>query len=146
MTTLMRQINVISRCAASYRGEKFKDLKLCAAHHSYIINICKKPGISQEELARHICVDKSNVARQVFNLENLGYIKRIQSQKDKRVIEIYPTSKALEILPYVKEVVKFWNEYVTQDLSDEELKLLMKMMDKLVNRAKGYFENQEVNK
>ena len=67
MTTLMRQINVISRCAASYRGEKFKDLKLCAAHHSYIINICKKPGISQEELVRHICVDKSNLARQVFN-------------------------------------------------------------------------------
>ena len=48
----------------------------------------------------------------------------------------------LEILPYVKEVVKFWNEYVTQDLSDEELKVLMKMMDKLVYRAKGYFENQ----
>ena len=127
MTTLMRQINIISRCAASYRGEKFKDIKLCAAHHSYIIHICKKPGISQEELARHICVDKSNVTRQVFNLE------------------IYPTAKALEILPYVKEVVKFWNEYVTQDLSDEELKVLMKMMDKLVYRAKGYFENQEVN-
>ena len=101
MTTLMRQINIISRCAASYRGEKFKDIKLCAAHHSYIIHICKKPGISQEELARHICVDKSNVTRQVFNLENLGYIQRVQSQKDKRVIEIYPTAKALEILPYV---------------------------------------------
>ena len=86
MTTLMRQINIISRCAASYRGEKFKDIKLCAAHHSYIIHICKKPGISQEELARHICVDKSNVTRQVFNLENLGYIQRVQSQKDKRVI------------------------------------------------------------
>ena len=81
----------------------------------------------------------------MFNLENLGYIQRVQSQKDKRVIEIYPTAKALEILPYVKEVVKFWNEYVTQDLSDEELKVLMKMMDKLVYRAKGYFENQEVN-
>ena len=144
MTTLMRQINIISRCAASYLGDKFKVIYICVSHLSYIIHICKKPGISQEELARHICVDKSNVTRQVFNLENLGYIQRVQSQKDKRVIEIYPTAKALEILPYVKEVVKFWNEYVTQDLSDEELKVLMKMMDKLVYRAKGYFENQEV--
>ncbi len=144
MTTLMRQINIIGRCAASYRNAKFKELNLCSVHHSYILNICKNPGISQEALAKHIYVDKSNVTRQVMALEKLGYLKRAQSQKDKRIIEIYPTEKAFKILPYVKKVVDFWNEYITQDLNPEELELLMKMLEKIADRAKQYYDKQEV--
>ena len=75
MPTFMRQINVISRCGALYRTEKLKEVQLGAPHHSYIINVCNYPGTSQEQLAKHICVDKSNVARQLTLLEQNGYVR-----------------------------------------------------------------------
>ena len=91
MPTLMRQINVVSRCGARYRAEEFKRFGLSAPHHSYILNICKNPGISQEQLAEHICVDKSNVTRQLALLEELGQIpsslrEKIMSQQDANVL------------------------------------------------------------
>ena len=143
MPTFMRQINVISRCGAMYRGEKFRGLGLCAPHHSYLLNICSRPGISQEQLAEHICVDKSNVTRQISYLEERGFVERRQSETDKRVIQVYPTQKALDVLPTVKQVVGFWNEYITQDLTEEEMRMLSGMMEKVANRARGYFSGNE---
>ena len=98
MPTLMRQINVISRCGGRFRTEKLKEFGLCAPHHSYILNICNHPGISQEQLAEHICVDKSNVTRQLAYLENEGYVERKQSETDRRVTLVYPTEKAFRAL------------------------------------------------
>lgn len=59
MPTIMRQINVISRCEGIYRTDRMRGTELGACHHSYILAICRHPGISQEELARHICINKS---------------------------------------------------------------------------------------
>lgn len=143
MPTLMRQINVVSRCGARYRAEEFKRFGLSAPHHSYILNICKNPGISQEQLAEHICVDKSNVTRQLALLEELSYIERRQSEKDRRVTLVYPTEKARAIVGEVGKIVGFWNEYITMDLNDEELSLLSGALQKIANRAKKYFEERK---
>ena len=140
MPTFMRQINVISRCGALYRTEKLKEVQLGAPHHSYIINVCNYPGTSQEQLAKHICVDKSNVARQLAYLEKEGFVERRQSPSDGRVILVYPTQKAFDVLPEVKRVPAFWNEYITQDLTKEEKESLSGVLEKIVCRARSYFE------
>ena len=41
-------------------------------HHTYILNVCRNPGISQEALSQLIFVNKSNVARQLAVLEEKG--------------------------------------------------------------------------
>lgn len=143
MPTLMRQINVISRCGARFRTEKFRPLGLCAPHHSYLLAVCKNPGISQEQLAEHICVDKSNVTRQLTYLEKEGYVERRQSDTDRRVTLVYPTQKALAALPAVRETVAAWNGYLTQDLTEEELSLLSDILQKLSERARKYFDGRE---
>ena len=47
MPTIMRQINIISRCAGLYRTDKLRGAELGACHHSYVLAICRTPGISQ---------------------------------------------------------------------------------------------------
>ena len=146
MPTLMRLVNVISRCGAMYRTEKFRDMHLCAPHHSYIFSVCRTPGITQEQLAEHICVDKSNVTRQLAHLEQEGYVERRQSETDKRVVQVYPTEKAREALPVVRETIGQWNEYVTQDLTPDELETLMNAMEKVAVRARQYVRETEASK
>ena len=50
MTSFMRQINVISRCATMFRANKYKEkgLGIGAGHSSYIMILCRRPGISQD--------------------------------------------------------------------------------------------------
>lgn len=140
MPSLMRQIGVISRCASMFRTDKLKergsDLGNC--HHSYILLLCRNPGISQDAIAKKICINKSNVTRHVSQLEKLGYVERRQSDEDKRVVLVYPTQKAYDALPTVKEVVHEWKEYITEEISAEELELVADVLHRMARRAAEY--------
>ena len=146
MPTIMRQINIISRCAGLYRTDKLRGAELGACHHSYVLAICRTPGISQEELSRHICINKSGVTRHLSYLEEHGYVVRRQSETDRRVTLVYPTEKMQEVLPRVKEIVNEWNTYLTADLSEEELSMFRSVLDHIAQRAKKYADDREESK
>ena len=146
MPTIMRQINIISRCAGLYRTDKLRGAELGACHHSYVLAICRTPGISQEELSRHICINKSGVTRHLSYLEEHGYVVRRQSETDRRVTLVYPTEKMQEMLPRVKEIVTEWNTYLTADLSEEELNMFRSVLDHIAQRAKKYADDREESK
>jgi len=125
-----------------YREKRFKDLDIGASHAHYILAICKKPGMSQDKLAQHLCINRSNVTRQLSYLEDHGYVERRQSEEDRRVLMVYPTDKALEILPFVREVTGEWNSYITDGFSADELDQLNEMLERLAKRAREYAEGK----
>ena len=79
MEAIIRSINHIARLATLYREKELKKFGLGGMHHTYILNICRQPGISQEALAKKIFVNKSNVARQLAILEERGFVTRTSS-------------------------------------------------------------------
>ena len=108
MSQIIRDITEIARCGAQYRSDNLAALGLKGCHASYLTEICANPGLSQDRLARLICINKSNVARQVATLEEEGFIIRKPSIADKRVMELYPTEKTLELLPQISQVQTQW--------------------------------------
>ena len=84
MPSFMRQINVIGRCSAMVRNQKLADTGLTGWHYSYILTLCRNPGQSQEHLARHIYINKSNVTRHLTQLEKNGYVERRQSEEENK--------------------------------------------------------------
>ena len=70
MPGFMKNINQIARCAEQYRTDRLAQLGLTGCQYSNILHVCREPGISQECLARQICIHKSNVARQLAQLED----------------------------------------------------------------------------
>lgn len=143
MPSIMRCINVISRCASMYRAEKMQSSDFSACQHAYILTICNRPGISQEQLARHIPLNKSNVTRTLAVLEARGYVERRQSETDKRMILVYPTQKMLDVYPTVKAIADDWNEYLVKDLSEEEKILFKRTLRKITRRAAEYVDGKE---
>jgi len=143
----VRKINVISRCEGIYRQDKLKESGLGPCHHSYILAISYHPGMTQDQLAKHICINKSGVTRHLSYLEEKGYVERRADQHDKRAICVYPTQKMLDILPEVKKIVKNWNDYLTQDIDPEELACFKRVLDTIAERAQKYiYEKEESEK
>ena len=143
MPSISRYINVISRCGNMYRNERLKETDLGTAHHTYLFTICRNPGISQEKLARMIYINKSNVTRNLAVLEKNGYIERRPSEQDKRVMLVYPTQKAQDTLPLLREIMRDWNDIVAADLSEEELEQLRAILARIAERATGYADEIE---
>ena len=142
MSQIIRDITETARCGAQYREDQLCPMGLKGCHASYLTQICAEPGISQDGLARRICINKSNVARQAAVLEEEGFITRRPSASDKRVLELYPTEKALAALPHIQEVLNRWDSCITADLTPEEKQQLAVLLSKIKTRATAYMEGR----
>lgn len=142
MSQILRDLTQISRSGVQYRADKLAPMGLKGCHSSYLVAICNHPGISQDKLARRILINKSNVARQVANLEEDGFIRRVPSEADKRVMELYPTQKALDLLPQLREILNQWENFITEDLTEEERAQLAVILSKMKPRAASYMEDR----
>ena len=143
MSTIMRKVNILSRCESIYRTDRLKEASLCGFHHSYILAICGNPGLSQEQLARHVCFNKSNVTRHLAQLEEQGYVERRPSESDRRVMLVYPTDKMRSLLPEVRRIVEDWNAYLVEGLSPEEVEQFQSTLLKITLRAKEYVNSKD---
>ena len=133
---LMRNINTISRCAALYRTLTFADCGLSWRWQApYIPEICAAPGITQDQLALRLHVNRSNVTRQLAMLEENGFVLRRRSESDRRAVEVYPTQKAEETLSAVRAVYRSWREKLFYDLTSEERDRLESLLERLARRA-----------
>lgn len=137
MEFLMRYINRTTRLSELYRNEKMKKYDLGGMHHTYIINICQNPGVSQDDLSQLIYVNKSNVTRQLAVLEKKGYITRKKCAADGRKLLVYPTEKAEEVYPKVVGILKDWNEIILEGLSEEEQKEMGRLLSHAMDKARA---------
>ena len=140
MPSFSRNINVISRCAHTYRSDALAPLGLSACHYFYIFHVCNSPGISQDTLAKNLYINKSTVTRALATLEENGFIERRQSEVDRRITLVYPTDKATDSLPFVRESAKSWNEFLLSCLDEKERETLGEMIEKIAKKAESYVE------
>ena len=135
MGALMKYINRISRCSLLFRNRKLEHEGINGYQHVYIRNICREPGISQDCLAKSIYVNKSSVTRQLALLEQNGFITRTPGSKDKRVMQVFPTRKALDILPEIKRLSDEWESYISAGLTEEERSYFLSILERMMEKA-----------
>ena len=138
MPSLMRYINIVSRCATIWRTDKLEGTELGDQHYSYILVVCRRPGISQDAISRRLFINKSNVTRSLAYLEEHGFVTRERDSEDRRQTLVYPTEKAFDILPQVREIIRGWNSYITEGFTEEEMEMYLAMTERIAARAAEY--------
>lgn len=142
MSQIIRDITEIARCGAQYRTEALAPMGLKTCHASYLVEICAHPGISQDKLAARICINKSNVARQAAILEEEGFVTRTPCAQDKRIMQLYPTQKTLDLLPEISPILRRWEACLTADVSDEERVILERVLERMKDKASEWMANR----
>ena len=141
MSQIIRDIIEITRCTVQYRTEALAPLGLKSCHASYLTEICATPGISQDQLASRICINKSNVARQAAILEEDGFIIRTPSPTDKRIMQLFPTQKTLDLLPQISQLLAGLELCLTSDMTEEEKDLLEELLSRMLTKASDWMNN-----
>lgn len=145
MPKIMKVLNNISRCQAVYRRRMITDEGLCAHQYAFVLAICFKPGRSQEELARELCLDKSTVARTLASLEKNGYITRDAKESDKRQYVVHPTEKMLGVYPSICQANEMWNEQIEKGITKEELDVFYNVLSRMEQSARRALETEEIS-
>lgn len=140
MIPINKTISIIERSNILYRNEVFKEYGLKGYQANYLLEINHHPGISQEELTKTMHIDKSNVARGLMNLSDLGYITRIQDPNDLRLNLLYPTDKGTQLTKVISTIFKNQRTHLLQDFNEDEIAVLMSFLEKLKIRAEELLE------
>ena len=139
----MKQLGELWRCANLYRTAQYAALGIGSYQDSYLLHICREPGIPQDRLAEVIYVNKSNVARQLASLEEKGFITRTPDPQDRRSLLVYPTQKATDALPSIHKVHRAWNEMVLEGFGEEERRLVADFARRLSENAKHAISGED---
>lgn len=143
MPPFMQQISITYRCAMLFREKELADTGLAGCQTPYLTALCRRPGVTQEELARELSVNKSSVTRQLAALEEKGWVRREGDPRDKRSLLVYPTQQTLDMMARIMSCYGAWNEYLTQGFTDEEKAALSDMMVRIARRAEAYVRGGE---
>ena len=137
-------MDLISRRAGAFRSAKMGDnSEISGCHLPFVICICRHPGMTQDQLAKHLTFNKSTVARALGVLEEQGFVKRSADERDRRSLLVFPTEKMLAILPRVIAITEEWNEGLCEGISKDELDIFASVLEKMKLRAEELLEGAE---
>ena len=135
MSQFSSNFNAVDRYLRRYRREYMAPLGLKGIHARLFMAICRTPGCSQDQLAKRMWFDKSTIARQMELLEKKGFITRQPSEKDKRVLCVYPTEAMLQFQPGLQAAMEQWENTLLQDLNEEEKAQLNSLLSRIRQRV-----------
>ncbi len=136
MDPLGKQISIIYRLYQNYIRSELEKYKLGSGTYPLILCINKYPGISQNELARYVKLDKAMVARNVKKLCNLKYMTKKYCSEDCKKQRLFLTQNGTVLIPLIYSVINNWEDLVLKGSNKEEvltiitrLKLLSENID-----------------
>ena len=86
----------------------------------YVLINIHKEGTPVSQIANLLGVKTTSLSRILNNLEGLGLIYRETNSADKRSVKVFLTALGQEKRERAKDVVRKFNAYLDQHLSDEE--------------------------
>ncbi len=131
-------LSMIDRVGRSYADSFLKEKGVSRGQVPYLMELYHHDGVSQDFLAQKAAMDKSTAARAIQKLEAAGLVRREQNPQDKRENLVYLTEAGRQIHPYVKQLMSQWIQLVTEEVSEEEMRVLVDILERMGERAQAY--------
>ena len=131
-------LSLVDRVGRSYADAFLKEKGVSRGQVPYLMELYHHDGVSQDFLAQKAAMDKSTAARAIQKLEAAGLVRREQNPQDKRENLVYLTEAGREIHPYVKQLMSQWFQMVTEDISEDEMRVMVDILERMGERAQAY--------
>ncbi len=129
---LGRSLTYLYRSRNKFLGERLREYGFSGAMNMILLHVDRHPGTTQDNIATHMYIDKSNVARRIKQLEELGYIRRETDLFDRRQNNLYLTDKGKELVPLVRAYRTQWGQTISAGLTEEERDTLLALLGKMI--------------
>lgn len=141
--SLGRWISLLNRYFQVYMRDQLKGYDIYADHHLFLGVLYQQEGLSQEEIAQQVMIDKGTTARALRKLEEQGYILRKTTSGNKKVKHVYLTEKAHSLKPDRKHMLKKWTNTLAEGMTEQEFQTAIDLFQKMTKNAKNYTQNTE---
>nr|WP_295768351.1 MarR family transcriptional regulator [uncultured Mucilaginibacter sp.] len=103
-----------------------------------LINIDEKEGTTVSQVAALLGLKSTSLSRMLSQLEKMDLIYRQSNEGDKRSVKIYLTELGKEKRRMARNVVKQFNAYLNDHITEKEKLLLSNALKKINNLTLDY--------
>ena len=122
------------------RGVNELDVDYCSVKHGWLIGyfVRQKDPIFQKDLEKVFHFPKSTLADMIQMLEKDGLIAKVPVDGDGRKKQIIVTEKGKQFNEITETQIMEVEDYITKDISIEEIESVIKVLEKMRDNAKDY--------
>ncbi len=135
-----RWISTLHRYGNIYMNEQLKEFNLGAGQYQFLAILYQQEGLSQDDMAAILKMDKGTTARAIAKLEQEGYVERKTFSVDKRIKKLYLTEKAHAFEPKLSSILLDWKEIIAAGLSEEEQDSTLTLLKQLSINAENFLD------
>ena len=124
-------MNQFGRTAKKFWALKHKDEPYHMGRSQWLIieHLIRTPGISQDQLASLLNLDKTSIAKSLSKLETYGFVTRNRSLTDGRKYELYPTEQATSKRLSMNQLWQAQANKALTGMTQQDLKELSRLLN-----------------
>lgn len=111
--------------------QKIKEFDISPEQWSLVFRVVESEGLTQKELSDSTYKDQANTTRSIDRLEKKDLLRRVHNHNDRRIINIYPTNKAIDLVNMIVPISSEFNNLLTKNFTIEEKEELIKLLNRV---------------
>lgn len=132
---ISRALRQLERERRRYLDIRLAHLGLCGDLPMILLTLSQYPGVSQEALRTHLCLDKGNLARLVMRLEHMGLIERRRREDDRRQYALALTDAGRQAADEARAALCLWQQEVLGELTPAQEELLLELLGGMLDKS-----------
>lgn len=142
--SLGRKVSILHRYSRIYLAQALKEFNLHGSGQAQIVlNLADAgEGISQEELACRLLVDKTTISRMVKPMIENGVVERRGNPKDKRAYILSLSEHTRSRLPEISNVTFLWTKVLETGMDEQEVDHLHRLLDAMTDNARIFLQGE----
>lgn len=127
-----RCISILDRLMKMYYDRGLADFEIGWGQQFYVEYLYDHPGASAQNMAEAIRVDKATLTKVIKKLTDLGYLRVVRSETDKRIKHLYLTDKALPPARQIKAIHSLFYDALCAGLPPEDIRQAEQTMEQMM--------------
>jgi DNA-binding MarR family transcriptional regulator len=118
----------ICRAHRNKAQELLAQIDLYPGQEFLLLNLWPQDGLTQSEVAEHLCVQPATITRMLDRLVKTGLVQRRTDVEDQRVSRVYLTEKGRKLLQPIEQIWDELEQMSFANLTLEERLLLRRLL------------------
>lgn len=128
-----RLISILYRKNQIYLNAVLKPYNITSSEQPVLMFLYDNKGVTQEEIAHYLQVDKALMTRTIQSLVEKGYVVKEKDQQDKRCNRVSLTEAGIAVREEIKSSLMDWNERLLDGFDEEKRALVFSLFEELID-------------
>lgn len=139
---LLTSFGMLNRIFMNYTTKALEDEKITYTDSIFLTNIGLNEGITQEEIAVELVINKSAITRSVKLMQELNLVKITKSEEDRREKKLYLTDEGKYLFNKIVDQNNEYTNTLLNEISYEEIKFFEHVLKKISFEARKFAQNR----